>query len=237
MQLSDPVMAALIGATATFVTAFLQLVINARRQAAERAAGKPASRKPGTWLAILALMLASAVGGYAFAQYQVYSDREDGKMLRQEMQSKLRDISEVAVRLEKAGMQRNDQSEMEARIAVERRRGLEGVAAVVGLPACAAGQGDAQSGCSEGNAVQASVCVTIPLSATVSEVQVFSRTEDSQQPWADARVQPGQEAGGIKFVDAYYERPQQDAKEICQRVAYWGGQKGRLARVLVKYTL
>ena len=40
-------MAALIGATATFITAMFQLLINARRQAAERAAGKPVSRKSG----------------------------------------------------------------------------------------------------------------------------------------------------------------------------------------------
>ena len=56
MNLSDPVMAALIGATATFITALIQLMINARRQAVERAAGKPASRKTGNWLAIFALM-------------------------------------------------------------------------------------------------------------------------------------------------------------------------------------
>ena len=54
MNLSDPVMAALIGASATFATAMVQLLGNARRQAAERAAGKPVSRKSGNWLAILA---------------------------------------------------------------------------------------------------------------------------------------------------------------------------------------
>ena len=81
MNMSDPVMAAMIGAGATFATALFQLLVNARRQAAERAAGKPASRKSGNWLAIFALMLAAAVGGYAFAQYQMFRGRDDDKVL------------------------------------------------------------------------------------------------------------------------------------------------------------
>ena len=108
MNLSDPVMAALIGATATFITALIQLMINARRQAVERAAGKPASRKTGNWLAIFALMLAAAVGGYVYSEYQVYRDREDTKLLRQEMHTRLRDFGEATVRLERAGLQLGD---------------------------------------------------------------------------------------------------------------------------------
>src|SRR5882672_5324139 len=133
MSMSDPVMAALIGASATFATALFQLLINARRQAAERAAGKPASRKTGNWLAIFALMLASVVGGYALSEYQTFRDRVDDKVLRQEMQSRLRDIGNAAVRLERAGLQ----TDADAKLAVERRRGAEGVVAVIGLPLCA----------------------------------------------------------------------------------------------------
>lgn len=60
MNLSDPVMAAIIGATATFVTAVIQLTANARRQAAERAAGKPVSRKSGSWLVTFVLEIGRA---------------------------------------------------------------------------------------------------------------------------------------------------------------------------------
>jgi hypothetical protein len=239
MNLSDPVMAALIGATATFATALFQLLINARRQAAERAAGKPASRKSGTWLAIFALMLAAAVCGYAFSEYQVYLDREDGKVLRQEMQTRLRDIGEATARLERAGLQKSDQSESEARLVAERKRGAEGVAAIIGLAPCASGPAgaEAQIACNEASAVRASVCATIPASATVTEVQLFTRTDDSPQSWTESKVQPGQDAGAAKFVDAFYERAQSDSKEVCQRFMHWGSQKGRLARVLVKYVL
>ena len=186
-------MAALIGASATFATALFQLLLNARRQAAETAAGKPASRKTGNWLAIFALILAAAVSGYAYSEYQVYSDREDSKLLRQEMQTRLRDIGAATVRLERAGLQRSDQSEAEARLVAERRRGAEGVAAVIGLPPCTAGRAAAvaQASCNEANAIQASVCATIPASATVTEVQLFTRIED--KPNRLVHVVPGEQ--------------------------------------------
>ena len=235
MNMSDPVMAALIGASATFATALFQLLINARRQAAERAAGKPASRKAGTWLAIFALTLAAAVGGYAFAEYQGFRDREDDKALRQEMQLRLRDIGNAAVRLERAGLQ----TDADARLAAERRRGAEGVVAVIGLPPCLSSQSvpEPSAGCNEGTALHASVCASIPATAVVTEVQVFTRLEDSQQSWLEARVQPGQDAGAAKFVDPYYERAQADGKEVCQRFVHWNSQKARLARILVKFAL
>lgn len=232
-------MAALIGASATFATALFQLLANARRQAAERAAGKPASRKSGTWLSIFGLMLAAAVGGYAFSEYQSFRDRDDEKRLRQEMQTSLRDIGNAAVRLERAGLQRSDQSDMDAMLGAERRRGMEGVAAVVDLPACASSPSGAEASatCTEARAVQVAVCAIIPLTAIVTDVQVFTRAADAAQTWADSKVQPGQDAGSAKFVDTFYERTQGDAKEVCQRFMHWNSQKPRLARILVKYTI
>jgi len=241
MNLSDPVMAALIGAGATFATAIFQLTSNARRQAAERAAGKPASRKSGSWLAIFALVLASLVGGYALSEYQTYSLRQDDKVLRAEMQSRLRDISDAAVRLERAGLEKNGQTEADARLAAERQRGAEGVAAIISVPACRApkaGLAQAPAACAENDALRTTLCAVLPASAKVTEVQLFTRLEDAQQPWDEARVQAGQDAGAARFVDAYFERAQgNEAKEVCQHFVHWNSHKGRSARILVKYTL
>jgi len=234
-------MAAVIGAAATFVTAVIQLTANARRQAAERAAGKPVSRKSGSWLAIFALALAALVGGYALSEYQSYSLRGDDKVLRDEMQSRLRDISAAASRLERAGAEKNGQSEADARLAAERRRGAEGVAAIISVPPCRpakAALAQAPAACAENEALRTTLCAVVPASATITEVQLFTRTEDSQQTWDETRVQVGQDAGAAKFVDAYIERAQgKESKEICQHFAHWNSQKGRSARILVKYTL
>ena len=67
---------------------------------------------------------------------------------------------------------------------------------------------------------------------------MFTRLEDAQQPWDEARVLAGHDAGAARFVDAWFERAQgNESKEICQHFAHWNSQKGRSARILVKYTL
>jgi len=66
---------------------------------------------------------------------------------------------------------------------------------------------------------------------------VFTRLEDAQQSWDEARVQAGQDAGAARF-EAHFERAQgNESKEVCQHFAHWNSQKGRSARILVKYTL
>lgn len=237
MNLSEPVTAALIGATATFITAMFQLVLNARRQAAERAAGKPATRKTGTWLAIFALMLAAGVGGYAYAEYEVFKDRGDDRALRQEMQASLRGLGDAAARLERAGAQRGDLAEGDAKAAAERRLGQDGVSAIVELPPCTAASGQDAGACTESNPVRVAVCAPVPAAATVTQVRVFTRADDSPQAWADASNASVQEAGNGKVVDAFYERVQPDAKEICQRFIHWNSQKGRAVRIVVRYSL
>jgi hypothetical protein len=241
MNLSDPVMAALIGAGATFATAIFQLTSNARRQAAERAAGKPASRKSGSWLAIFALVLASLVTGYALSEYQTYSGRQDEKLLRAELLMRVRDISAAAVRLERAGMEKNGQSEAGVPLAAERRRGAEGVAAIISVPPCRApkaGIAQPPAECAENDALRTTLCAVVPASATVTEVQVFTRLDDAQQSWDEARVQVGKDTGAAKFVDAHFERARSnESKEVCQHFAHWNSLKGRSARILVKYTL
>jgi hypothetical protein len=235
MTLSEPVRAALIGAAVTIAMSLLQLTVNARRQAAERAAGKPASRKSGNWLAVFALMLACAVGGFAYSEYRGYSAREDDRMLRDEMHSRLRDIGAMAVRLEKANLQTLPQADADARIAIERKRGMDGVAAVVGVPACRAAQGGATA-CAESEALRTAVCAVVPSAAVVSEVQLFVRADDAAGPWGASRVQAGQDAGGARFLDPYFERVgDTDAKEVCMTLAHWGADKGRSARILVRY--
>ena len=241
MNLSDPVMAAVIGAVATFVTAVIQLTANARRHAAERAAGKPPSRKSGSWLTTFVLVLAAVAGGYGLSEYQTFSQRDDDRVLREEMQMRLRDLSAAAVRLERAGLEKNGQTEAEARLAAERRRGAEGVAAIINVPPCRApkaGLAQAPGACAEAEALRTTLCAAVPASATVIEVQMFTRLEDAQQPWDEARVQAGQDAGAARFVDAWFERAQgNESKEICQHFAHWNSQKGRSARILVRYTL
>jgi hypothetical protein len=80
------------------------------------------------------------------------------------------------------------------------------------------------------------VCASVPAAATVKEVQLYIRTDD-KQPLADARVQPGQEAGQARFSEKYAERPEDGGKQVCQSFANWSHEKSRVAHIVVKYAL
>ena len=82
------------------------------------------------------------------------------------------------------------------------------------------------------------VCSVIPAKAQVSEVLLFTRPEDSQQAWADSKVVVGQDIGGARFFDGSFERPHTEtSKQLCFNFANWGGDKARIARVVVRYAL
>ena len=94
MNLSDPVLAAMIGAGATMVTALVQLRLSWRKELRERERGQPISKKSrrGPVLFVVALMVASAVGGFAGSQYLVAWRNGDRDALREEMRAKLAEI-------------------------------------------------------------------------------------------------------------------------------------------------
>lgn len=242
MSLSDAVMAAMIGASATTLGALVQLRLSWRQELRERERGQPITKKTrrGPVIFVFALMIAAAVGGFALSEYLVSLRNGDRDSLRTELQFKLSEISASAARLERARLTERDQIESGVLRAEALRRGAEGVAASTLVGPCkterAAAPG-ARSECGEQSAVRVAVCARVPASATVKEVRLYTRVEDSQQPWADSRVQAGQDAGKAKFVDKSFERPDGDAaKQVCQGFVNWSGEKARLARILVMYT-
>jgi hypothetical protein len=81
------------------------------------------------------------------------------------------------------------------------------------------------------------LCASVPAAATVKEVQLYIRSEDPKQPWAEARVQAGQEAAQARFADKFTEQTEDAAKQVCQGFANWSHERARVARIVVKYTL
>jgi hypothetical protein len=242
MNLPDSVLAAFIGAGATMVAALVQLRMSWRRELRERERGQPITKKTrrGPVLFVFALMIAAAVGGFALSQYFVSLREVDRDALRADVQSKLSEINATAMRLEQARLNERQQIETEVHRADAMQQGAEGAAASVLVGPCkpeSAATGSKPE-CSEQGAVRVAVCAWVPASATVKEVQLYTRFEDSKQPWADVRVQPGQDAGQARFAEKFSERPDGDAaKQVCQEFLNWNSEKSRIARILVKYTL
>jgi len=240
-NVSEPLTAALIGALATVAAALVQLRISWRREMKERERGQPITKKTrrGPVIFVFVLVTAAAVGGFALSQYFVSLREGDRDALRADLQSKLSEINATAMRLEHARTNEREQIETGTRRADAQRLGEEGATASVVVGPCKPeGVPGARQECTEQSALRIAVCARLPASATVKEVQLYLRAEDSKQPWQEARVQAGQDAGQARFAEKFTERPDGDAaKQLCQGFANWSGEKSRLARILVKYSL
>jgi hypothetical protein len=236
---SDSLIAAFVGALATVVTALIQLRMSWRREMRERERGQPITKKSrrGPVLLVLALMIAAAVGGFALSQYFISLRTGDRDELRADLQSKLAEINATAMRLEQARTSERKQIETEVQRADASRLGEEGAAASALVGPCKPeGVPGARQECTEQSAMHITVCASVPATATVKEVQLYIRADD-KQPWADARVQAGQEAGQARFADKFSERSEEGGKQVCQAFTNWSHEKTRLVRIVVKYAL
>lgn len=240
-HVSDSVFAAVIGASATVLATLVQLRISWRKEIRERERGQPISKKTrrGPVLLVYALLIAAAVGGFALSQYLLSWREGDREALRNELQTKLTEINATALRLEQARLGERQQIETEVHREDAARQGDEGSAAGIVVGPCKREgvSGDARE-CAEGSALRVAVCARVPAAASVKEVQLYTKPEDSKQSWQDSRVQPGQDAGQARFAEKSFERPDGDgARQICQGFVNWSGGKPRLARIVVKYSL
>src|SRR5215470_15829256 len=166
----------MIGATATIGASIFQLVLHWRKQSGDRrVAAKGGGFRSLLWM--LTLMLASAVGGFAYSEYLGQERRDETHQLREQLQQQLATLASSTAKLEQVRLNAQSAADAQARQAEERRRGAEGVEGLVQLPACKA-RGSAA--CSENDAQRLAVCAVVPTSAQVTEVQLYTRPEDSQ---------------------------------------------------------
>ncbi len=243
-QMSDSVIAAIIAGTATLSASFLQL-----RSAALRDAGKPgaAARRKSRLQRIVFLVIVggSVVSGFAASQWLTQGERAAQSAMQKELQARIAEVSHTAGELE--ATRAAERSEIET--GVLRRIGSDGVAVAATVPACraagavttpvsATAAATPARSCSEADATPVTLCATIPSSATVTEVALFSRLDDSDTPWSASRYLPGQEAGQARFADKYSETsPEAGTRQVCQTFAHWDADHARVARVLVRYSL
>jgi hypothetical protein len=241
MNFSDVILAAMIGAGTTLFTALLNLRLSWKKELKERERGQPITKKNrrGPILTILVMMIASAVGGFAFSQYLMAQGERESRSVQADVQAKLAEITAAAKRLEQARVDERGKFEAAAQRAETIRLGEEGVAAVAGVAACKPRHSTKPAAaCTEQEAVPVAVCAAVPLAAQVKDVALYTRFEDSQQIWSESVVSAGQDAGQARFQDKYFEQPDSaTTKQVCFRFANWNAERARLARIVVKYAL
>lgn len=228
MGISESVIAAMIGAGATMITALFQIIPAFRSPESAR---RPQKSRFRSVLWTLALVFAAGVGGFAYAEYRSQHSRSETNSLRRELQTQMQVLRDSTTRLQQLQLAAIPSGSDVATSAMSSN-------AMVTLPACRGAQvgfATERSPCSEQDALQVMLCAPVPSGAQVTGIELFSRAEDVQAPWADARMLPGQDAGSGRFADTHQERADaEQGRLVCQTFSHWGN-AGRTVRVLVRY--
>jgi hypothetical protein len=252
--MSDPILAAIIAAVATILTSLLQLRLSMGRElAAARSQGMGSKRKSRAPMVILFVMLvAAAVGGFSLSRWLTENERAEQSTLERDLRAQVDQISRTANQLEltRAGVR----AEIEADVL--RRIGSDGIVVMATVSPCrpalvvnppgstpppsvsAEAAPSPTLPCTEAEATTVSLCATIPAKATVTEIQLFSRLVDSDDPWSANRLTAGQDAGQARFAAQSVEKPDAPGtKQVCQGYSLWSTDHPRVARMVVRYSL
>ncbi len=241
MGISETIMAAMIGALATVTTALFQLfsTIKEKRGSSSKVDSRP--KKGSTMrsvLAVLALMVASAAGGFLYSELIKQRADEDISAMRSELKE-VRAL--IASEKEAARMERAKLLEPEEQAAVSpltMAASMEGVSdsveSVVYVPACRAIGPSAV--CGEQDAQRIALCGTIPSYARVDGIHLFAQPDAMQHPWDRHQVSFEQDLGGARFTGNSFEYAQgADSKAVCVNFMQWSSEHPHIARVVVQF--
>jgi hypothetical protein len=237
-QSTAVLLASLIGAITTVSVSMLNLRMAWKKELLERANKKPVTKKAsrGPILPLLALLIASAFGGFALSYYLGSKGRANSEALEAELRTKIEQLSLSTQRLETVSFNGVDAIAQQARNEERRKRGIEGVAALVLLDKCVARTGDGQAACSEASAQPVQLCTEIPADASVAAIDLYARPEGDTRPWSESRVVAGNDFGGGRFTTRSTERLISDStKQVCQELLHWNGDHAINGRIVVHY--
>lgn len=244
-NLDDRVTAAAVAAGGTIVGALIQLGVAWRKEVSDRARGVPMTRKSrrGPVLAVVLLMLASGVGGFALSQFLVAGALRESAALQDRMKTELDQFSATAARLERASLSGPAEAPAPAPTPAA-GAGAEsgsGAAASVTVGPCrrrgAPGADDAGA-CSEQDAVAVTLCASVPLAAVVSDVRYFVRPEDPAAGADELAAAPAQDAGRARFAEKTFEHPESDrSRRVCTVFSSWDSDHALTARMRVGFGL
>lgn len=217
--LSETIVAAIIGASATVSAAGFQLM-----RARQPTGAKPRRSAVRTALTLIALVLASAVGGYAWSELRAEGARDEIARLRTGMHDQLQAL--LAERERHA-------------VADQPLPQVVSSEALVKLAPCvrsgAEGEGPAPV-CDTAATAPVMLCTQIPAAAERLDVERYTRSLEAGADW---RMQPGDpdtQNPDLIFTDvpADYAAPA-DLLPVCVNVSNRDPANARFARLVVRY--
>lgn len=234
MGISETIIAASIGAAATIAAGVFQLLTSQRpskQDARPKRGGKVRSIA-----VIVALMTASAVSGFMYAELRNERTAEDLTALRAELNAQLQMLATTTQQLIDARAPSGA-----ADSALPAASPMPSIASPAAPPvsepgsvesvlyahACAAG-----ADCTEANSRPVALCGAIPLEMEARRFDLFIKGERDRDP---ARAEFGQDLGGAKFTGPPNEIPHGDnRKNVCVNFWHWSAEP-HIATLVLHY--
>ncbi len=235
MGLSETILAAMIGAAATMLTALTQLMLTLRARMKSESRPKRNAMRSMMWM--IALLVASAVAGFAYSELRAERAREDTRELRKELTDQLQALAHSTAKLELLG---GDRASALGPL-VSSATGDEAIESVIHVAACRPGTltfGNDATGCDESDALQVELCADVPANASVNAIELYARSDESFAAWTDNGVTLNQDFGGGRFASSSFAYPSvADVRAVCTKLAHWNAEHGHVARMVVRYAL
>jgi hypothetical protein len=243
MDLSETILAAMIGALATVGAAVFQLIMAFKSGDKSDPRIKRGS-KFKSLLSIAALMMASAVGGFLYSEFL----KQRGVEQMQAVRDELREVKELAALAASRAAPPPQANAPAANASAEPspivaasapgaqpRRWSE---ALIYVPTCQPDLASGSAECLETQAQRVALCGSIPTAAQVSQLELFAQPDALQQPWDKHVATLEQDVGGARFTGDSFEYAQSaEHKAVCVNFMHWSSVHPHLARLVVHYDL
>jgi hypothetical protein len=232
MGISETIIASIIGALATMLTAIFQLVRN--RAPSE---SRPKKNRMRSLMATIALMVGCIVGGYAWSSLRAVSAKDD---LKATMEAEFtRQFAALAARQSPAATDPAAHGTDPSGAAIAARNGENGAAeSLAHLPPCKINAQPDEVGpvtCTDRVAQPISLCASIPSAAHATNIRVQARVPKSESPWQE-RDAGAPTLGSLRIAQAAAEYPiSADRRSVCLDVANWSVDETLAVRVIVEY--
>jgi hypothetical protein len=236
MGISETIIASIIGALATMLTAIVQLV---RNRAPSDGRPKPKKNRMRSVFATVALMIGCIVGGYAWSSLRAVSAKEE---LRSTMESEFtRQFAALALAARQAEAAKSTGApELDANgVAIPASNGEGGAAeSLAHLSPCKISAQADEVGpvtCTERTAQSIALCASIPSAAHTKNVRVQARVPKSESPWLE-RDAGALTLGSLHIAAQPAEYPvSADKRSVCLDVSNWSAEDTLAVRVIVEY--
>lgn len=240
MGLSETIVAAMIGAGATVSAALFQIFSSIKNR--NKVDVKPRHGSTlRSMISVLALMVASAVGGFLYSEFLKQRDSEDLRAMRMELRElkELTAATRVVPPLQPAQAQTQIQIQPQPAAVPVKAGDAEGrVESLAYVPACRRTTlvGDGVNACAEGDAQRIALCGSVPAYARIDAIDLFAQPDAVQRPWNEHRVALEQDLGGARFTGKSFEYAQSaELKAVCVNFMQWSSEHPHIARIVVSF--